>query len=1302
MKKLLLFTIVVWSILVRSAFAQDEAGPYITVYIGTAPGCAYTSASGAPSGGNVCDHYVDTSTGDLYTKTSGGWRKYGTVFSVALSLPSFITVSGSPITGTGTLTGTLATQVKNKFFVGPITGSDAAPTFRVMNDADLSFGVPVRGDVLIGNSTPAWARLAVGAFGQILRSSGTDLAWSTPTYPNTAGSGKVLIGDGTNIVLSTPTYPNAGPTAGTFIRGDGTNEVQSTLVLPNAATTGDLHYASTTNTIGNLAAVAIGQVLASAGTATAPAYTTTPKLTAVYGQPSDKVLKLGGSGGSCTAYPACESVEATVNGGVLRLQAATASKYTLRLSVDNEGSHLDSTYAGSWRPLRFDGAPTTIGGGGFHVGTNAISDPGLGNAALDGFIGTSNYASQTTGWRIDHDGSADFRYLYTDELHAKSFIADLEQALAGGQIISKSVAKVGAIFTAPAPGSISTLTVQDLPSATSMAVFESGDAIRIRQFSRASGSLSITDAWGVVTGHIDIGSCGITGSTATCQTWQFTRNVTNGGAMTTGAQIAIDAIVLDYGVSGNGFYEVNAIDGLYAVNSPYMQIVTWAGNSPIAANQTVRTRCGNLKGITGVLEFGCLLGTYTGAASDKYLVLSDQQAAIHNLSLDIYSGANRAIILDPATPYFSMGTTAPTSYSSGVGMWTGIEAGCYKWRVGNLSGNYASFDSCSGIFNVNGNISVTGFIANDTNHVNGVASATVASGAAIAAALFNSNGALLTPASPSGTGLFLGSTYMGYYTSGAYRTFIDSSGNLQLGDTAGSAAGLTWNQAGASLTIRGSIVITGGSGYANIADKPTSLSGINGTEGTKLTGIEAGATVTSTHTAADTALVDGYSAALAHNGADKANGALDATYYLKTRVIPSSTVGSNCTGGTSSFFVGSDYLGFCKSGVWATYMDSSANFYLGGSGGALQFNGATGELAITGQVTAATGAIGGFNIGSDYLRDTVNSMGMSSTVTGGDDVRFWAGDTFANRATAPIHIFESGKLVSGSVSLTSVSGITIDPNVSSGSPIIGKGYQFVGSTGTDFFGLYAFDISSVESELLLTNSRASSSTQADIAIVTSAVAGTSTILVEPTHIEMSTSYSGPNAIILNNSTQIVGVLGVTDDFAINTNKFNVTASTGDTVLSGTLTTASYTSRAGVGGATSNQFNINWNNPCAEIWIDTSNLGCIAIASDARVKTPLVSLTTGLAEVNQLRPGSFTFLTMNTGTMHLPTSGEVHYGLLAQDVQKIIPDLVRNTGMITDLTPDGMLQVKYEEMIPVLVKAIQDLSHEVDQLKAKVH
>lgn len=61
----------------------------------------------------------------------------GTVTSVALSLPNVFSVSGSPVTSSGTLSASLANQAANYVWAGPTTGSDAAPTFRALVAADI-------------------------------------------------------------------------------------------------------------------------------------------------------------------------------------------------------------------------------------------------------------------------------------------------------------------------------------------------------------------------------------------------------------------------------------------------------------------------------------------------------------------------------------------------------------------------------------------------------------------------------------------------------------------------------------------------------------------------------------------------------------------------------------------------------------------------------------------------------------------------------------------------------------------------------------------------------------------------------------------------------------------------------------------------------------------------------------------------------------------------------------------------------------------------------------------------------------
>jgi len=572
------------------------------------------------------------------------------------------------------------------------------------------------------------------------------------------------------------------------------------------------------------------------------------------------------------------------------------------------------TVASEQQRLRYDASnylSTTVSS----VGVVAFDAVGSAPAFTFGdTIGHPSYASQTTNWRVTAAGSADFRYLYVDEMHAKSFIADLEQALAGGQIIAKSVAVLAANFTAPAAGGTTTLVVEDLPGAADMEVFVDGDYVVVRSFTRSGGGLVIGDCVGVVT-DCDMSASGT-------QSWTFTRaSGGNAGAMTEATVVEAGGLAIDYGVSGNGYYEVNAVDGAYGANSPYAQVVTFSG-APVAANRTVRARFGKLDGITSETdEYGLIAGTY-GATDGQYFRASNEAFELHGIDISMWDGATEVFKVrrNAGDPYLSLGATPPSAYGANAGVFLGWSGTVAQMSLYADANNYLQYD-----------------------------------------------GAVLTWK--------------------AANTTLDGSGNL----TATSA------------TLTGAI--TANTGY------------IGGTGGWVVS----------------TGLISATNAKIGSNGT---------TGYIGFGATPPTTYGAN---------VGA-FLGYDTTAKLSLYAD--ANNYLQWDGSKLLVKAAnvtidsSGNLTassatLSGTITATAGAIGGFDIGADYIRDAANSFGLASTVSGSDDVRFWAGATFANRATAPARITEGGiatftdAVLAGTITFDSGTGVpfydvTLDASLANG------------------------------------------------------------------------------------------------------------------------------------------------------------------------------------------------------------------------------------------------------------------------------
>ncbi len=229
-----------------------------------------------------------------------------------------------------------------------------------------------------------------------------------------------------------------------------------------------------------------------------------------------------------------------------------------------------------------------------------------------GFLGT--------GWGVTYDGAADFRSIYADELHVAAFIADTARVAVGAEYITPSMAVLARAFTVPAVGATQTLWVENAPTLGALPVFADNDWVLLRIFDRSGGGLLVANAWGQVRGY--------QAQSGDRQTWTFTTQATTAAGQSSPA----GAIALDFGKSGDGWWWVTTLD---PAGSPYAGITTWQGANPYdEGNRTHRLRMGQLRGVSGVYEWGL----QAGAPSSSFVRFSDLRNEIHGTRLSLYAG----------------------------------------------------------------------------------------------------------------------------------------------------------------------------------------------------------------------------------------------------------------------------------------------------------------------------------------------------------------------------------------------------------------------------------------------------------------------------------------------------------------------------------------------------------------------------------------------------------------------------------------------------------------------------------------
>jgi len=124
----------------------------------------------------------------------------------------------------------------------------------------------------------------------------------------------------------------------------------------------------------------------------------------------------------------------------------------------------------------------------------------------------------------------------------------------------------------------------------------------------------------------------------------------------------------------------------------------------------------------------------------------------------------------------------------------------------------------------------------------------------------------------------------------------------------------------------------------------------------------------------------------------------------------------------------------------------------------------------------------------------------------------------------------------------------------------------------------------------------------------------------------------------------------------------------------------------------------------ELWLVFNNsqkgefdevTGVYSAISDARLKKNIEPVATALDGIMQLKPSMYHFATEND-------NDPKHYGLIAQDLLRVFPEVVTVRDQSEDGgTMDDLHLVAHTDMIPILVRGIQEQQEVIANLEARL-
>ena len=186
----------------------------------------------------------------------------------------------------------------------------------------------------------------------------------------------------------------------------------------------------------------------------------------------------------------------------------------------------------------------------------------------------------------------------------------------------------------------------------------------------------------------------------------------------------------------------------------------------------------------------------------------------------------------------------------------------------------------------------------------------------------------------------------------------------------------------------------------------------------------------------------------------------------------------------------------------------------------------------------------------------------------------------------------------------------------------------------------------------------------------------------------SNTASGYNATAMGRASTasgyystVIGYNATASDFAsFVIGQYNSSGSSATSAGSYDVSAPAFVIGNGTSGTVSDAFKVMFNGDTT-VSNDLTVSGDVVVSSDARLKANIVSLGSTLARL----------LLIDGKTYTMKKDGKQKIGVLAQDIQKVFPELVSEDA-------NEMLAVNYQGLVPVLINALKEQQSEIEILK----